>query len=181
MNGDDPLDDKDEKELRDALRASDAMTSAEHDDAILAAAREAAAEHARRRARRARLVPALAAAALAVVAIGLVTFTQLRPMDDTVRGDDAGLVVPPSGARLDSAPDELAWPAQPGATAYRVVLRDASAVVLWRGPESAANRLTLPTDGRRALDRAGTYLWTVEVDGGARGELGPYWFEIAAR
>jgi hypothetical protein len=139
------------------------------------------------RSRRSRgMVPqlALAAAILAMLAAGVWLVGTGRapgppPGDEVLRGEDEA-VVPRSGSALDTPPERLAWPPQPGATGYRVVLFDARAERLWESPRLVDPDLALPPEARAHLQSDGNYLWLVEVAGAApRRELGPYRFRVA--
>jgi hypothetical protein len=173
------LPDDEERRLRELVGDTARRTSAAHDDAVLAAAREVA---------RGRRRPGLyfgwfravaGVTAAIVVVIGIATLIRQAPpvSNDLLRGDDRG-VSPANDERLQAVPTELAWPAQPGASAYVVVLRDAAATVLWTSMPLAESRIDLPAGARDAIQARGTYLWSVEVRGVAARELGPYWFHI---
>jgi len=142
----------------------------------LGAVLEAAQTAARRRARPrvawpAWLVGAVAALALAVIGIELL----LQAPVERIRGE-AIPVTPATEARLSDPPRVFEWPAQPGARAYRLVLRDAAAEPLWHGAWQPETRAELPPEALERLRAGATYLWTVEIEDGARRELGPFWF-----
>jgi hypothetical protein len=167
-----------ELEVSSVLRADRLCTSAAHDSAVLASARALCAP---RRSNRARFaVPLALAASVAVVAVGVVMRYANPPADDgAVRGNtsvDAAATVPANGAMLDAPPREFQWPAQSGAESYRVILRDASGAPIWRSEPVELNRA--PIDAALRDQAARTYYWTVEVEGAAVRELGPFWFEL---
>jgi hypothetical protein len=127
-----------------------------------------------------RLVPSLALAATALIAIGAGVWFATLPVEtprDGVRGADDGVLPAPDG-ELAATPTRLAWPPQAGATGYRVVIFDARAERLWKSALLGSAELDLPPEARTLL-RSGTYLWLVEVEGqAARRELGPYRFTV---
>lgn len=125
------------------------------------------------------------AAALVVVAAGVLTS---RPpavpagASAELRGWEAGAVEPPPGAVLAAAPARLAWTAQPGARGYRARLYDADGDLLWEGTAGAEGRLPLPPEAVAALSPGHSYFWTVvPLDAGVSTRLGPYWFQVSGR
>lgn len=177
-----PISDDD---IRDAIRATSASPGARHDARILEAARFAAAGHRAEasRARRRWLVPGLAVAAMLIVAVGLWRFV----LPGTALVDDGAAirsgvmaVTPADGAQLDAMPRRLAWPAQVGASAYRVIIFDTDGEPLWTSADLTNNELAVNEPLAAILRPDSTYLWLVEVEGEvARRELGPFAFHIA--
>jgi hypothetical protein len=171
----------DDEEVRALMRVDPLRTSAAHDAAVLAAAREHSSRSPVKSARRRMFLPFALAASLAVVTVGLyLKYGLPLPDDGTVRsgnGAETAAVVPASGLTLDAFPNELHWPAQPGARSYRVVLRDAPGEPIWRSAAVAGAHTAVDVTVRESATR--TYYWTVEVDsaGGVR-ELGPFWFRM---
>jgi hypothetical protein len=128
------------------------------------------------RARPSRRAWLVGAAAAAVAAVAL-TPLLLRDRDDRVRGQGAQ-TRPADGERLGEPPETLAWPAQPGATGYRVKLFRGDASPLWES-EATAPVATLPPEVREGLRTGGSWYWTVEALGPVqRRRLGPFWFEL---
>jgi hypothetical protein len=162
-----------EDELR-RLIAADTRTSRAHDDAVLAAARGIA--HGRPRRLR-RIAPYAIAAS---VVLGVTVFLYQPVEDDTLRSSNQGLerlVTPASGSTLVSAPAELRWPAQSGASSYRVTLRDAAANVVWNSAAVTEPRVLLRTPTPLTPQ---TYYWSVEVEGAADSRsLGSFWFRLS--
>jgi hypothetical protein len=176
-----PPDDR-EDEIRELIGAVDSATSRAHDDAVLAAAR-ASADGPRPQARGGRLrrfIPFGLAAAFALIAVGLLQ-RQPQPDDDTLRSTAAGLeqlVTPVNGATLTSIPAELRWPAQNGASNYRVTLRDSSATVIWRSATLPEPRVAFDAATRERLTPQ-VYYWSVDAEGAApTRKLGPFWFRL---
>jgi hypothetical protein len=167
-----------EYEVRSALGAESLRTSATHDAAILAKARELCAPARTRRLRY--LAPMALAASLALVAGMYIKYGGPISDDGRVRSSEAiiaSAVVPANGAMLAAAPDEFQWPEQAGAESYRVVLRNAAGTPIWRSEPVESNRASI--DAALHDDAAHTYYWTVEVEGaGAARELGPFWFQL---
>lgn len=90
----------------------------------------------------------------------------------------AAAVDPPDGA-VGPAPRSLSWPAQVGATGYRVVLFDAAAEPIWESEVSTELSLEVPESIRPSLIAGDAYFWVVRTRGLAeRSELGPFWFEV---
>lgn len=132
-----------------------------------------------------RTTAALLAAALAAVAVGGLALWRgaaSAPRDGAgaVRGGEgtaAAGIEPSPGAVLAAPPGRLAWPAQPGASGYRVRLLDTEGGELWSSAVAGEAAAEPPAE---SLAGAGTYLWVVEVDGPVlRRRLGPYRFRIA--
>jgi hypothetical protein len=103
--------------------------------------------------------------------------------DRVVRSADnlpTGVLAPPDRSILERSPGSFAWPAQAGATGYRVQLYSAAAEPLWASDSTTETRLVLAPESLPAtLLSAGNYLWEVEVEGRvARETLGPFWFQI---
>lgn len=167
-----------EREVAAALRADTLRTSAAHDAAVLAKARELCAPPRVRRLRFA--VPVALAASVALVAGVYVRYGSPLADDGRLRSRDAvsaAAVVPANGATLAAAPAEFQWPVQPGADSYRVVLRNAAGTPIWRSEPVDINRARIDAGLHDVAAR--TYYWTVEVEGaGAAKELGPFWFQL---
>lgn len=166
-----------------ALERDSRTTSERHDAAVLAAAKAAAAERGRerRRARFKRWRIAASLAAVALVAVGLVRLVPgPGPDEPPLRGERAA-VSPRDGAELGAPPEAFEWPAQTGATGYRLVLLDARANPVWKSDPAPENTVALPSDIAGRLEDGGTWLWLVEIryDGRTR-ELGPFSFDLAA-
>lgn len=164
------------RRLGDLQRWADAAASE-------VSARGAAAVSGTEHHRRWRPVLGLAAALVLATLAGLAIW-QLAPVPggkppDALRSSAPAAVRPISGATLSEPPSHLAWPAQPGAAAYRVVLYDERAEVLWRGPAVRGTELDLPPDAAALLRPGHSYSWSVRLEDGASGrELGPYWFRV---
>jgi hypothetical protein len=121
----------------------------------------------------------LAAAAAALAAVALLPLL-LREPADQVRGT-ANEVRPADGAVLERAPEVLAWPAEPGARAYRVRLFQADATPLWDSGEVAGPPVRLPAEQLAGMRAGGSWYWTVEALGPVqRRRLGPFWFQLLA-
>ncbi len=185
------LPDNDEhRALREALERQTVASSDSHDSSILLAAqatgrdiRERMPASSPNRMRwQSWVVPIAAAAALVIVAYfvaGPVLAPTVTP-DTTVRGTDLKEVIPEHRSTLTDVPRQFQWPAQTGATGYRVTLRDANADKVWATGSLTGNETTLPHDIRTRLEPGTTYLWTVDVEGPAvQATLGPYWFQVA--
>ncbi len=135
-----------------------------------------AAPRDRRPTRRAWLAGAAAAALGAVVLVPLL----LREGGDRVRGTE-GQTRPADGAMLGEPPATLSWPAQPGATGYRLKLFRGDASPLWQTEVTDASA-SLPAEVRLGMRAGGSWYWTVEADGPVqRRRQGPFWFELRPR
>jgi len=167
-----------EYEVRSVLRTDSLRTSAAHDAAVLAKARELCAPPRARR--RAYAVPVALAASLALVAGLYVRYASPIADDGRLRSSDAvdvAAIIPANGATLDAAPAEFRWPEQAGAESYRVVLRNAAGTPIWRSEPVELNHASI--DAALQDEAARTYYWTVEVEGaGTPRELGPFWFQL---
>lgn len=121
---------------------------------------------------------ALGGLALAASLVIAVAVTLLLPTADdapTLRGGPAveGLV-PPSGARIEAAPDHFEWPA--GGRDEQLVLMDPRAEVLWTAPVVRSGRVAVPEAVREQLVD-GRYYWQVrDLDRDAL--LGPFEFRL---
>jgi hypothetical protein len=180
-----------DSDLRELLGLEHVRTSRRHDEIVVSAARELARIHRRvdqpvgstggrlRRWRRA--VPVSLAAGVAAMVIALYPRTQQHREDDALRSVEANieqLVSPLGTATLPAPPTNFRWPKQEGATSYRVVLRNASADVIWRSAAVADTQVALD-DPVRATLQPQTYYWTIEVTSvGAARKLGPFWFQL---
>jgi hypothetical protein len=121
---------------------------------------------------------AIAATVLLAVASG---FLVMRQAPDVVRGPGVD-TRPADGATLQAAPEELAWPAQPGARSYSVRLFRGEGTLLWESPATLEPSLALPDDVRALIAPGESAFWTVEIEGRVpRRRLGPFWFEIRSR
>lgn len=167
-----------EFEVRSALHADPLRTSAAHDAAVLARARELCAPPRPRRLRY--VAPVALAASLALVAGVYIRYGSPIADDGRVRSSDAvnaAAIVPANGATLEAPPDEFQWPEQAGAESYRVVLRNAAGTPIWRSEPVELNHASI--DAALQDETARTYYWTVEVEGaGTARELGPFWFQL---
>ncbi|MGH9318734.1 MAG: hypothetical protein ACRD3V_02450, partial [Vicinamibacteria bacterium] len=123
-----------------------------------------------------------AAAVLLLVLLPLVLWRAGDIPGDATRGDPALDVQPAPNAELAASPRELVWPAEPGATGYRVRLFDARAETIWESGRTDEPRVELPPDAIRSIEAAGegaAFVWSVEVEGAsARDRLGPFWFRV---
>ncbi len=119
------------------------------------------------------------AASVAILAIGLFALKPAAERADAVRSASPAAVVPSDRSRVAEFPASFEWPAQPAATTYRLVLRDATGTVIWNSPAQAETRTPVPEGVRARAQSGADYVWTVEV-GGTDGsaELGPYWFHV---
>src|ERR1044071_6066479 len=111
-----------EYEVRSALRAEPLRTSAAHDAAVLAKARELCSPRRPRHLRYA--VPVALAASVALVTGAYVKYGSPIADDGRIRSSEAvsaAAIVPANGASLEAPPNEFQWPEQAGAEAYRVV------------------------------------------------------------
>ena len=167
-----------ETEMSSVLRAEPLRTSAAHDAAVLARARELCAPARALWPRYA--VPFALAAGLALLAGVYVKYGAPISDNGLVRGGqsvDLAALVPANGATLEVPPNEFTWPEQAGAESYRVVLRNAAGTPIWRSEPVEINRASI--DAALHDETARTYYWTVEVEGaGAARELGPFWFQL---
>lgn len=120
----------------------------------------------------------LALAASLVLAAGLAYVASApRPSTETVRGASVALS-PPVGATLARPPARFSWPEQPGASGYRVELRNAAGETVWLGPWELGASAELPAEIAARLE-PGTYLWQLELRGAAlRSRLGPFVFVL---
>jgi hypothetical protein len=204
---DPPQSDSEDQAIADALRRSSAPPSAEHDAAILAAARamterEAPAPTARASAtaptnpsantaptaaRRWRRPMALAASVLAVLA-AFAVLQSPAPEDDALRASIK--VSPANGTAIERLPDALIWPEGPGGTRYRVLLLDAQGSVLWRSDWQVSPSWTVPQPPPPVLAQAAataatgepvTVRWAVQQAGASTAELGPFAFSLRQR
>jgi hypothetical protein len=178
-----------DRDLRDLIGSSDVRTSRTHDETVLAAAREVARSRRRvevesrdvRTRPWRRAIPVSLAAGLAVLVFALYPRMQQHSEDDTLRSVEAGLeqfVTPAEAATLHAPPVEFRWPKQAGATSYRVVLRNASADVIWRSAAVPDPEVKIDDTVRSTLQPQ-TYYWTVEVEGTETARrLGPFWFRL---
>jgi hypothetical protein len=79
---------------------------------------------------------------------------------------------------LAEPPATLAWPAQPGATGYRLKLFRGDASPLWQ-TEVTEPPASLPAEIRLGMREGGSWYWTVEAVGPVqRRRQGPFWFEL---
>ncbi len=127
-----------------------------------------------------------AAAAMAVLGIGVLFAVRSRPAIDTVRGGpDAGRaagVSPAAGSTLAGPPEVLRWPAQKGAESYRVKLFDRSGRAIWDSGPLTSPPARVPAAARAALRAGESYFWSVEVARSAETlRLGPYAFALRPR
>ena len=112
---DKPEESPSDDELREAIANVRDRPGELHDARILDAARRAAAEHRKTRARKTtRLAPGLAVAATMLVAVSL-TFVWLQEdaIDSSAVRGGALNVAPLEGAELSGAPLEFSWPDEP--------------------------------------------------------------------
>jgi hypothetical protein len=88
-------------------------------------------------------------------------------------------VEPADRAELPAPPELLRWPAEAGATGYRVRLHAASADPIWESERFESPEAPLPAEIRTRFEAGRAYFWTVEVEGpAATRKLGPYWFRM---
>jgi len=166
-----------DERLRDEIRRRAPRPSAAHDAAILDAARAKAARTRRdRMVERNRTWSGIGIAAALVLAIGVWQSAPQLPGDGGIRGG-AAAVVPVDNATLGGAPQTFAWPAEAGATRYKVKLHDDTATLIWESAWIEATSTDLPAGV--PVDSGARYFWVVDVDGNAdRQSLGPFWFTV---
>ena len=110
----------------------------------------------------------LAAAAIALLAVGLVVQTRSlappelpdAPVSDVTRGGRIDIVAPTG--ELDEIPELLRWGPAEGATRHEVTLSAVDETVIWKGA-SSTDRVTLPSEVRSAVQPAVVYFWQVEA------------------
>lgn len=163
------------------LQQDNASPSAEHDKAVFIAIDKASDRITARTRPNARLrwisIP------LALAASILLLPFWLGDRGETLR-ESAGnsTVTPPNAAELSAAPIEFRWTRQPGASGYRVILRDSSGTQLANATaEQTNNYFVLSDDMVRQIRPGGTYFWSVIVDDSSQQQLGPYWFSVTQR
>ena len=157
--------------------------STAHDDAVLGAADRILRPAPKTHGRRWQVPAALAATVVLGLAIGLPNLQRVEetPPGNAVRAAQAE-TAPPSGERLAVLPEQLRWPAEAGATGYRVVLRDATADIVWTSGVLEEPKLPLTGDAAAAVAGLKTCIWSVEAVGPAEPrEIGPFWFHLAHR
>jgi hypothetical protein len=172
----DPAGADEDEDLRRLLDRPRVRTRVPHDAGILRAARSPGSRASRL------AIPTALAAGVAVLAFGLYLSSSLpRSEDDIVRSRSsmAGESVSPEvGLSLNRSPDEFRWPAQTGARSYRLILRDASGITIWRSDPLTTNHVSLDRAFAARLTPH-TYYWSVEVEREeAKLELGPFWFRL---
>lgn len=112
------------------------------------------------------------AAALILVAGGLVTYRVLEAPPAELRGESpVWTVVPAHESELGRAPRELRWEALSDALQYDVELFDAAFSSLARSGALSEPRFVLPVELR--LLPGATYFWRVEAKGARRDEASP--------
>ena len=178
-----------DRDLRESLGRQTVESSDRHDSSVLHAAKAAGTEIRNRKTRsrpyrawrQSWVVPFAAAAGLVIVAFVFVrpdTGTVVSPVT-TVRGTTVEDVIPAHRDTIAEAPRQFQWPAQTGATGYRVTLRDANADSVWSGDFVTDSTVVVPDVIRAGLNSGTTYLWTVDVEGPVeKAVLGPYWFRV---
>jgi hypothetical protein len=124
--------------------------------------------------RRRRPPAVFALAASVLVAVGASSLLLRAPTPDAVRGTTVAAVEPADGARLDRAPQRLAWACSAPA-AVTIELLDATGTQVWSGPTTAC-AIDLPAEARATL-AAGDWLWLVRANNGAQ-LAGPWRFRI---
>ncbi len=127
-----------------------------------------------------------AAAALAVLGIGILFAVRARPAGDAVRGGrdaaSAAGVSPAAGSTLAAPPETLRWLGQKGAETYRVKLFDQSGRAIWESGFLTSPSANVPAAARASLQAGKSYFWTVEVFQAAETlRLGPYSFSLLPR
>jgi hypothetical protein len=175
--------DDDDKAIWDRLAALSNEPSDAHNERVQSAAEEAGAQIRARISNRRRAPsrrPWLAlAASVAILAVGLFVLKPSFDRTDAVRSAGPAGLLPADRSSVAQFPASFQWPAQPAATTYRLVLRDATGTVIWNSPAGAETRAAVPEDVRARAQPAADYVWTVEVTGtDGSAELGPYWFRI---
>ena len=136
-----------------------------------------------RRSSRRRRIPAAAAAALALAAASAYLLVPVDPVADPPadvrRGASVSGLSPADDAVVDRVPEGFAWPAQLGATGYRIRLFDARAELVWQSGPLDSSEASLPPEVLRLFESPGSYSWTVEVEGSVRkSRLGPFSFHV---
>lgn len=153
--------------------------SAEHDRAIMTAARRVLDGTPARSARPQWAFPA-ALAATVLLAVSLVWMTGAQNDTDSHTRGPAAQIAPPADAVLRSAPEVLAWTPVGGAASYRVTLRDASATVIWTSDAVEKPEIVLPRETQRLFGDGGEFIWSVDASvANESREFGPYRFRIA--
>jgi hypothetical protein len=110
----------------------------------------------------------LAAAAVAVLAVGLVLQTRSAtppvlpnaPVTDVTRGGRVETVAPVGV--VEAVPETLTWEAVEGAARYRVSLTAVDDTVLWQG-ETTQESILLGDEVRSELQPAVVYFWQVDA------------------
>ena len=178
-----PISDDD---LRDAIRGETRSPSAEHDETVLQTARFVAngRKAITKRVRDRWPVRVIGVAAAVLLAVGLLRILPVDTWIDDGQSLRNGSVVvsPANGAVLESPPESFSWPAQIGASGYRLVVFDAEASRLWESGRLESTELVTPAALTVALQYDASYLWLVAVEGDVtRRELGPFAFEMAGQ
>jgi hypothetical protein len=123
-----------------------------------------------------------AAAVLAMILLPLFLWLPGDRVEDRTRGETSLDVTPAPESSLPSPPRELSWPAEPGASGYRVRLFDDRAEPLWESARIVEPRIQLPGEAIEAMAAAGAgaaFVWIVEVEGASyEDRLGPFWFRV---
>jgi hypothetical protein len=178
--------DSDER-IRAALGDEKPRPGELHDANIRSAMRDVGAQLAATEpARKRRNFVPLGLAAGLLMAVGAAIFMRLsvqghRDVEDATRGVTTlpASLEPAPGAELDAPPTRFRWPAQAGATAYVVTLRDGSGTLIWRSEPVTSADTTLPPLLAMQVSAGRAYLWSVEVSGQADvNELGPWAFRL---
>ena len=125
------------------------------------------------------------AAALILAALGAALLWQARQSwmhggfsEEGIRGP-AVSIQPADRASLPAPPLEFIWPAQTGATAYRLRLYDSGGDPVWQPAPVNESRVTVSREIAESLERGRPYFWVVDVDGPvARSRLGPFEFRL---
>lgn len=174
MTNTDP-DMRNEQRLRASLHEAAPLPSQQHNEAIMAKARELAA--AQRRPLILRLAPGMGIAASLVLAVIVGLWIRSEPLPSTIeRGGDSAALHPLDGAVLTQNPTRFEWRGVERADAYRVTLYDDTAEVVWESIETSETSVAIPADTEIAAGRR--YFWVVTVGrGSSTQELGPFWFE----
>ena len=172
------FDSPEDRTLRDRIKESAPEPSAEHDSAVLAAAK-AFAEETEEEEQASRSVPRWPMAAAAVLALGVATALILPALESTdpiVRGDSVG-VVPSPGAKLTEAPDQFSLAERFAGLSCQITLRNGDGSTLWQS-DAFESSVAVPVEVQDELGD-GRYQWIGRCVGRGDVRFGPYAFTLA--